>query len=113
MPCSLRPERYVRSSLLCCRINWCRAKCDFRMLLRWQLVPAEILAFGGAHLRHGGVRLAVVVVGVPEKKSDATFVLCGQDLDFNVFGRIGFGAPREGLQPGPQNHAAVLGDQLE
>src|SRR5581483_6373171 len=39
-----------------------------------QFVSSEVLAFGGAHLGHGGVGLAVVVIGVPEEKSVAALV---------------------------------------
>src|ERR1700732_689321 len=76
-------------------------------------VTPEVAAFGGAHLRHGGVGLRVVVIGVPEKKADAAFLLRYLNLNFNILGRVSLGAPGKGLQPGANHHAAVLGDEDE
>src|SRR5208282_3371091 len=59
------------------------------------------------------VGLAVVVGGVPEQEAYAAFFSGGGYLNFYVFGRIGFGAPAEGLQPGADDHAATFCDELE
>src|ERR1700724_2503514 len=56
-------------------------------------VTTEVAAFGGAHLRNGGVGLRVVVIGVPEKKADAAFLFRYFNLNFNIFRRVSLGAP--------------------
>src|SRR5438034_7619205 len=75
-----------------------------------QFISPEVLSLDYLHLRHGCVRFAVVVARIPEKKSDATLVLCGQYLNFNIFRRIGLGPPAKCLQPRTDYHAATLGD---
>ena len=79
----------------------------------WEFVAAEVFGVGfgffrvgGLHFGHGFVGLAVVVGGVPEQEADAAFFFGGFYLNLDVFGRVGFGAPVEGLQPGADNYAA-------
>src|SRR5690348_12313452 len=43
-----------------------------------QLITTEIFSLVGTHDRHRNIRFAVVVGGVPEQKSNSTFVLGGQ-----------------------------------
>ena len=62
----------------------------------------------GFHFGHGFVGLAVVVGARSRREeSDAAFFLGGFYLDLYVFGRVGFGAPVEGLQPGADDYAAL------
>src|SRR5580693_1927306 len=96
----------------------------------WEFVAAEELGFAfrafflhflgifGFHFGHGFIGLAVVVGGVPEEESDAAFGAGGFYLNLDVFGRVGFGAPAEGLQPRADDHAARevsigMGDEFE
>src|SRR4029077_13172040 len=74
------------------------------------LIAAEILALSRDHFGHGGVRLAVIICGIPEQESDPALVLRGDHLDLDIFRRVSLGSPAEGLQPGPDDHAAALGD---
>src|SRR5579863_928837 len=53
-----------------------------------QLVALEILPFSRPHLGHCGVRLAVVVGGIPEEKADSAHVFCRPHLDFDVLRRV-------------------------
>src|SRR5215469_8807815 len=78
---------------------------------RAYLISPEVLPLRGLHLRHSCIRLAVVVIGVPEEESDSALVLSRQDLDFDVFRRVGLGAPGEGLEPWT-DHDAAAGDYL-
>ena len=81
-------------------------------LFHWEFVAAEVFVFClcvlRLHFGHGGEGLRVVVGGVPEQESDATFGLGGFDLHLDVFGRVGLGAPVEGLQPRADDDAAPL-----
>src|SRR5438876_7853738 len=64
-------------------------------------------AFGGStHSCHGHEGLAIIVAGIPEKKSGAAIRFGSYDLLENVIGRIGFGAPGKSLQPGPKGCSA-------
>src|SRR2546430_7456433 len=78
-----------------------------------QFIPSEVLSLDQLHLRHGRIRLAVVVACIPEEKSNATLILRGQYLNFDVFRRISLGPPAKSLQPGTDNYAAALGDFLK
>src|SRR5713226_9417032 len=89
-----------------------RRGCD-RFGLDAYFIATEVTAFGSAHFRHGGVGLRIIVIGIPEKKADATFLFRYFDLNFNILGRISPGAPGEGLQPGANYNAAVFGDEHE
>src|SRR5437667_5673650 len=78
-----------------------------------QFIAAEVFAFGSAHLRHGHERCAVIVPSIPKQESNPALFLRGYYLDFNVFGRIGFRSPTEGLQPRADHNSASLGDELK
>src|SRR5579871_5154361 len=76
---------------------------------RWQFIPAEEFGFvlrsrlhiGIMHFGHGYEGLRVVVGGVPEQEANPAFLFRRRHLHLDVLRRISFGAPVEGLQPGP------------
>src|SRR5207244_7667914 len=80
---------------------------------RGQFVATEELGLGGAHVRHGRIRFAVIVIGIPEQETDSALVFGDLDLYLDVLRRVCSGAPAEGLKPGANYHATALGNQPE
>src|ERR1700691_370582 len=79
----------------------------------WQFISAKVFILRGFHFGHGGVRFAVIVGGVPEQEADAAFFFGRGYLHFDVLGRIGLGAPAEGLQPRADCYSTACCDQRE
>src|SRR5271170_7606789 len=95
----------------CCG-NRRRRRCR-RFGLDTYFVPSEVAAFGSSHFWHGRIGLRVIVVGVPEEKSYAAFLFRCFDLNFYILRRVSLGTPGEGLQPGTNYYATILGDEFE
>src|SRR6266571_267831 len=100
--------RSVRNGIR--RLMQARAGGDGFFFVFFFLGPAEEAFGGSTHRCHGHKGLAIIVAGIPEKKSDAAVGFGGDHLLENVIGRIGFGAPGKSLQPGPQGCSASRRD---
>ncbi len=86
---------------------------QLRLQHRRHLIPSEIQPLGRLHLRHRHIRLAVVVVRIPEQEPNPALVLRRQNLHFNIFRRIRLRPPRKRLQPRTNHHPAPRRDLLK
>src|SRR5208282_799205 len=72
-----------------------------------------VLVLVGPHFRHSGVRLRVIVVGIPEEESYSAFLFRYFNLHFDILRRVSLGAPGKSLQPWANYHPAVLSNEFE